>query len=102
MKKYNIGLDIGTSSVGWAVVEANTQKIIKKGRKKDRYALWGVRTFEEATPAKSRREFRSTRRRYDRRRERIKLLQEEFQKEINMVDSNFFQKLYESKYHSCD
>ena len=32
MKKYNIGLDIGTSSVGWAVVEADTQKIIKKGK----------------------------------------------------------------------
>ena len=38
-KEYNIGLDIGTSSVGWAIVEKDTQKIIKKAGK----ALWGVR-----------------------------------------------------------
>ena len=29
-KNYNIGLDIGTNSVGWAIVEEDTQKIIKK------------------------------------------------------------------------
>ena len=44
MKKYNIGLDIGTESVGWAVVEADTQKLMKKGNNK----LWGVRLFESA------------------------------------------------------
>ena len=73
-KKYNIGLDIGTTSVGWAVVESENQKIMRKGNK----ALWGVRLFEEATKAEGRRNFRSTRRRYDRRRERISLLQKEF------------------------
>ncbi len=78
MKNYNIGLDIGTSSVGWAVVEENTQKIIRKGKK----ALWGVRLFDEASTAEVRRSFRSTRRRYDRRRERINLLQKEFEEEI--------------------
>lgn len=92
MKKYNIGLDIGTTSVGYAVVEADTQQIIRKGNKK----LWGVRLFEEAVPAASRRAFRSTRRRYDRRRERIRLLQEEFKEEINQVDPTFFTKLKES------
>ena len=95
-KKYNIGLDIGTSSVGWAVVEVDTQKILKKG--KNQTPLWGVRLFDDASTAKERRSFRSTRRRYDRRRERIKLLQEEFKNEINLVDSNFFQKMKESKY----
>ena len=30
MKKYSIGLDIGTTSVGWAVVDEKTFKIIKK------------------------------------------------------------------------
>ena len=79
-KKYNIGLDIGTTSVGWAVVEADTQKIIRKGKGKKRKALWGVRLFEEASTAEGRRGFRSTRRRYDRRRNRIKLLQQEFEK----------------------
>ena len=97
-KKYNIGLDIGTTSVGWAVVEDGNQKIMRKGSK----ALWGVRLFEEAKTAAERRNFRSTRRRYDRRRNRIKLLQEEFQEEINKVDNQFFQKMQESKYQEKD
>lgn len=97
-KKYNIGLDIGTTSVGWAVVESENQKIVRKGNK----ALWGVRLFEEATKAEGRRNFRSTRRRYDRRRERISLLQKEFEAEINKVDPNFFKKMQESKYNKLD
>ena len=97
-KKYNIGLDIGTTSVGWAVVEDGNQKIMRKGNK----ALWGVRLFEEASTAADRREFRSTRRRYDRRRNRIKLLQEEFTEEMNKVDNEFFKKLQESKYNELD
>ena len=101
-KKYNIGLDIGTTSVGWAVVESDTQKIIRKGKKKNRKALWGVRLFEEASTSQNRRAFRSSRRRYDRRRTRIKLLQEEFKSEINKVDNTFFKKLEESKYHEDD
>lgn len=102
MKKYNIGLDIGTTSVGWAVVECDTQKIIRKGKGKDRKALWGVRLFEEASTAEERRSFRSTRRRYERRRQRIKLLQEEFKNEINKVDSSFYTKIKESKYNEKD
>lgn len=98
VKKYNIGLDIGTTSVGWAVVDDENYKIIRKGNK----ALWGVRLFEEAKTAAERRNFRSTRRRYDRRRYRIKLLQEEFNNEINKVDKDFFQKLQESKYNEID
>ena len=98
VKKYNIGLDIGTTSVGWAVVDDENYKIIRKGNK----SLWGVRLFEEAKTAAERRNFRSTRRRYDRRRYRIKLLQEEFNNEINKVDKDFFQKLQESKYNEID
>lgn len=98
IKKYNIGLDIGTTSVGWAVVETENQKILRKGNK----PLWGVRLFEEAEKAEARRNFRSTRRRYDRRRQRISLLQEEFQEEIAKIDPNFFTKLQESKYTAND
>ena len=83
--KYNIGLDIGTNSVGWAVVRSNDFNVIRKGRKK----LWGARLFDEASTAEGRRVFRSTRRRFDRRRERIRLLQEMFKDEINKVDPNF-------------
>lgn len=95
---YNIGVDIGNTSVGWAVVEAGTQKLIRKGNKK----LWGVRLFEEADTAAARRAFRSTRRRYDRRRYRIQLLQEEFSDEMKQVDQDFFIKLKESFYHDSD
>ncbi len=97
-KIYNIGLDIGTESVGWAVVDDVTNKIVKKGNK----YLWGVRLFEEAEQAAGRRMSRSTRRRYDRRRKRIKLLQREFKEEIDKVDVNFFKKLQETKYHNDD
>lgn len=98
MKKYNIGLDIGTTSVGWAVVESNTQKIMRKGNEK----LWGVRLFEEAQPASGRRGFRGSRRRYDRRRMRIQLLQDLFKDEIEKIDEDFYQKLKESFYHEAD
>ena len=31
MKNYSIGLEIGTNSVGWAVIDSDTYKIIKNG-----------------------------------------------------------------------
>lgn len=96
--KYNIGLDIGTNSVGWAVVRSDNFNIIRKGGKK----LWGVRLFEEAKTAADRRLFRSNRRRLDRRRERIKLLREIFNNEINKVDPNFFKKMQETFYNEKD
>lgn len=98
-KKYNIGLDIGTTSIGWAVVDEKFN-IIKKGNKQK--ALWGVRLFDEAKTAAERRNYRSIRRRYDRRRERIRLLQEEFKDEIDKVDANFFIKMKESFFHDTD
>ena len=91
-QEYSIGLDIGTTSVGWAAIDCKNFKVIRKGNQK----LWGVRLFDEAITAESRRTARGTRRRYDRRRARIKLLQEEFNKEINKVDPNFFTKHKES------
>lgn len=96
--KYNIGLDIGTTSVGWAVVESCTQKVIRKG---DKY-LWGVRLFEEAETAADRRQARSVRRRYERRRNRIKFLRKEFENEIFKVDPDFYKKLDETFYHKDD
>lgn len=99
-RSYNIGLDIGTTSVGWAVVDGETNNIIKKGT--NRKALWGVRLFEEAVPAVSRRGFRSARRRYDRRRQRIKLLQREFLQEMNQTDILFYKKMKESSFVDGD
>ena len=98
MKNYSIGLDIGTNSVGWAVINEDTYKVLKKGNNK----LWGVETFASANQAKDRRLKRSSRRRYNRRKERIKILQEIFSEEINKEDSIFFQKLEESKFENSE
>lgn len=97
-QNYSIGLDIGTNSVGWAVINSDTFKVMRRGRK----ALWGVRLFEEANTAVSRRTARGTRRRYDRRRKRIKLLQDLFRDEIMKIDPLFFKKLQESFYSPKD
>ena len=96
MKDYSIGLDIGTTSVGWAIIDNNTFKLVKKGNK--RQSMWGVRLFDDAISAEARRNSRSSRRRYERRRQRVKLLQEIFKDEIVKVDEEFFKKLHDSFY----
>ena len=90
-KKYALGLDVGTNSVGWAVVD-ETGEIVKKNGK----SLWGVRLFEESQSAQSRRGFRSSRRRLARRNHRIMLLRNIFASEILSVDSTFFERLDDS------
>lgn len=96
-KIWYLGLDIGTASVGWAATDTE-YKIIRKNKKR----LWGVRLFEEATTADERRGYRSNRRRLARRKWRLNLLEELFEKEIAKVDSNFFLRLKESQYHYED
>jgi len=90
-KNYSLGLDIGTNSVGWAVVDENNKIVRKNG-----FSMWGVRMFDDAESASERRSFRSNRRRIARRKQRINLLQKEFENEITKVDSNFFQRLNDS------
>ena len=97
-KKYNIGLDIGTESVGWAATYQSTNKVLKIGKKK----LWGVRLFEEGKSAATRRNFRSTRRRLERRRQRIKYLQDIFSPEIEKKDPSFFIRLQDGFLHKED
>ena len=99
MKKvdYNIGLDIGTSSVGWAVTDQNGHLLKHQGKN-----TWGVRLFEEAEKAATRRIYRSTRRRLRRRKQRIDKLEEIFLKPINLIDENFFMRLKESFLHAQD
>lgn len=96
-KEYFLGLDIGTSSLGWAVTDTDYKILRAKGKN-----LIGVRLFEEGKTAEERRLFRSSRRRTTRRKERIKLLQELFAEEINKIDPTFFQRLKESKYYLED
>lgn len=91
---FYLGLDIGTNSVGWALTDMSYQ--LMRFNRKD---TWGVRLFEEGETAENRRKFRTARRRLKRRNARLKLLQELFSEEIAKVDSTFFMKLKESKYH---
>ena len=102
-KSYSIGLDVGTNSVGWAVitddykvpskkmkVRGNTDKhFIKKN-------LIGALLFDEGTTAEDRRLKRTARRRYTRRKNRLRYLQEIFAEEMNKVDSSFFHRLDDS------
>lgn len=93
MSEISLGLDIGTDSVGWAVVDENNEIVKKNG-----YALWGVRMFSESKDSSERRAYRSSRRRIKRRRQRINLLRDIFSKEVNNIDPTFFERLDDSFY----
>lgn len=91
MKKYYLGLDIGTDSVGYAVSDEAYDLMRFKGE-----PVWGVTTFEAASPAADRRTARVSRRRYDRRQQRVQLVSELFAEEIGKTDPNFFIRRKES------
>lgn len=91
MERYHIGLDIGTSSIGWAVIGDDFK--IKRKKGKD---LIGTRLFKEGNTAAERRGFRTQRRRLNRRKWRLKLLEEIFDPYMAEVDEYFFARLKES------
>ncbi|CAK1227653.1 CRISPR-Cas system type-II protein Cas9 (Cas9) [Fructobacillus cardui] len=94
---YNIGLDIGTGSVGWAVLTDEGKLARAKGKN-----LIGVRLFDSAQSAAQRRSYRTTRRRLSRRKWRLRLLENIFSDEIGMIDENFFTRLKYSYVHPKD
>lgn len=96
-REYFLGLDMGTSSVGWAVTDASYQLLKAKGKD-----LWGVREFEEAETAVERRTHRVARRRRQRETVRIGILKEYFHDAIMQVDPCFYQRLDNSKYCLAD
>ena len=90
-KKYYVGLDIGTNSVGAAVAD-ETYHIPKfKGN-----AMWTSAVFESANPAAERRINRVARRRLDRRQQRRDLLIELMTPAIVDKDPRFFDRIRES------
>ena len=102
-KPYSIGLDIGTNSVGWAVitddyrVPAKKMKVLGNTNKTTiKKNLIGALLFDAGNTAANRRLKRTARRRYTRRRNRILYLQEIFATEMNKVDENFFHRLDDS------
>lgn len=96
-KQYYLGLDMGTSSVGWAVTDEQYHLLRMKGKD-----LWGIREFDEADTAVDRRTKRISRRRRQREVARIGLLQDYFADAIAIEDASFFQRLENSKYHLED
>lgn len=94
---YSIGLDIGTNSVGWAVIDDNCKLMRYKHQN-----MAGSHLFSEAEKAEKRRGFRSTRRRMARRKQRIAQLQMLMEPMISQVDPAFFARLKESMLHLED
>ena len=102
-KPYSIGLDIGTNSVGWSVITDDYKVPSKKmkvlGNTDKRFIkknLIGALLFDEGTTAEARRLKRTARRRYTRRKNRLRYLQEIFAEEMSKVDSSFFHRLDDS------
>ncbi len=89
--EYYLGLDVGTNSVGWAAADTEYNLLRFKGN-----SMWGVRLFDEAQDASSRRSKRISRRRLERRNERLRLLELLFSSAICKKDPNFFRRLEES------
>lgn len=96
-KEYYLGLDMGTSSVGWAVTDKEYRLLRAKGKD-----MWGIREFEEAQTAVERRTHRLSKRRRARQLVRIGLLKDYFHDEIMKIDPNFYIRLENSKYYLED
>ena len=99
-KKYSLGLDIGTSSIGWAVLDLD----------KERIHNLGVRIFERPEDpqngdslAKPRRDARSARRRLKRRRQRLNHLKQFFVDQ-NILTKNQVEEVlnYKSNFNKLD
>lgn len=96
-KEYFLGLDMGVTSVGWAVTDKNYNLLRKKGKD-----LWGIREFDEAETSQQRRMHRTSRRRRQREVVRLGLLKDYFYDEICKVDPEFYLRLENSKYYIED
>lgn len=103
-KKYTIGLDLGTNSVGYSAVYVDGYKVPAKkmkvlGNTEKKYIkknVIGALLFDGGETAEGRRLKRTARRRYTRRRNRILYLQEIFAPELDKVDESFLHRLEDS------
>ncbi len=88
MNEFFLGLDIGTNSVGFAVTDKEYNLLKLNGQN-----VWGVRLFDAAQTSVDRRLKRCNRRRLNRKKMQLNWLREIFFKEIEKVDSSFFDRL---------
>ena len=100
---YSIGLNIGTNSVGWAVITDDFKVPSKKVKiygntchEHIKKKLLGSLLFEAGETAAGRRMKRTARRRVIRRQNRLRYLKELFFNQMELVDKNFFHRLEES------
>lgn len=91
MKEYSIGLDQGVASIGFVGIDDQNHVMRAKGKN-----VIGARLFDEGESAAERRGFRTTRRRLNHRKWRLRFLREIFEPHINPVDESFFMRLKES------
>lgn len=94
---YYLGLNIGTSSIGWAAMDKNYHLLRKKGK-----TTMGTYLFNEGQSAQDRRLQRNGRRRISRRKWRLSFVDQLFEKEIDKVDPNFFARLKDSNISPLD
>lgn len=85
---YTLGLHLMTDGIGYAANLANGRLLKAHGKN-----VIGVRKFEPGETAQDRRLSRSQRRRYDRRKWRLRLLNDLFKPELNKVDPTFLHRL---------
>lgn len=95
--QYYLGLDIGTDSVGFAVTNEKYDLLKFHGK-----PVWGTHIFDAASLCTDKRNFRTSRRRLDRRQQRISLVQELFAPEISKVDADFFKRIKASALYRED
>ena len=96
-RKWYLGFDIGTNSIGWAGTDEQYNLLKFNGN-----ATWGVCLFDEAKTAAKRRVNRTARRRLLRRKQRISILQDFFASAIAEKDAFFYTRLKESQLWSED
>jgi CRISPR-associated endonuclease Csn1 len=96
-QEWYLGLDVGTNSVGWAATDTEYNVLKFNGN-----STWGIYLFDEAKNAADRRLNRTARRRLQRKKQRIGLLQDFFAEAISKVDDKFYIRLKESQLWSED
>ena len=96
--RYGISLDMGTNSIGWAVVwdsgEKADQIVVRKGKR-----LYGARLFEEAEDSSKYRSARSARRTLGKKLWRLNLLKGLLREKVLEEDENFFKNLHLTQIH---
>lgn len=90
-KKYYLGLDIGSDSVGYAVTDEEYNLLKLHGE-----PAWGATLFDAPASKAERRGYRTARRRLERRKQRVQLVRELFAEEIAKVDGRFYIRQQES------